>query len=118
MKGKAIRILALFICAVAVSSLATMRVSAQEGDVSTIRSGHNISLKIYFPYDESYVDSTYMANRVNLHLADSLLRNTSFMCAIETVEITAQSSPEGSILYNTRLSERRRVSQRSTSRCR
>ncbi len=72
--------------------------------------GREVDLKIYFPYDESFIDPTYMDNSHNLHIVDSLLSDASFITSLQQIEIIAQSSPEGKIEYNERLSEQRRES--------
>ncbi len=72
--------------------------------------GRKVDLKIYFHYDLSQIDPNYMSNRQALNLADSLLRDSLFISTLRTIEITAQSSPEGSVEHNKKLSERRRES--------
>lgn len=87
----------------------TSVVSAQ--DMVTINhSGEVVDVKIYFPYDEAYIDPTYMGNDRTLHVVDSLLSDTIYIATLSRIEITAQSSPEGSVEYNEQLSERRRLS--------
>ncbi|MFR9585293.1 MAG: DUF3575 domain-containing protein [Rikenellaceae bacterium] len=70
--------------------------------------GREVEIKIYFPYDVWQIDSAYMDNPTTLRLIDSLLRDTLYISTLQTIEISAQSSLEGAIGYNRRLSERRR----------
>lgn len=85
---------------------ATMRLSAQ--DVQPINTnGHYIDVKIYFPYDEAYIDPAYMGNYETLVRVDSLLSDSVYVSTLRRVEISAQSSPEGTVIYNERLSARR-----------
>ncbi len=87
-----------------VALFATVNISAQN------RAGREIDIKIYFPYDESHIDSTYMANGDNLRLIDSLLKDSAYISTISKIEVSAQSSPEGRVSYNESLSKRRKES--------
>lgn len=84
--------------------LSTMSVFGQSVD------DRAVDVKIYFPYDQAYIDMHYMDNEYNLHIADSLLSDLSYISTLRKIEITAQSSPEGRVEYNEQLSERRRLS--------
>lgn len=79
----------------------------------TTLTGYNIEklgIKIYFRYDDSSIDSNYMNNSETLKLLDSLLHNNRLISTLDTIAVTAVSSPEGAYGYNARLSERRKVS--------
>ncbi len=101
MKGKFIKI-SISICTVVAFMLTSMSLFAQGVG------GRVVDVKIYFPYDEAYLDSTYMGNYGTLTLADSLLKDSAYISTLHKIEITAQSSPEGRVNYNMRLSERRK----------
>lgn len=90
-------------------TLAITFASGQQA-AQTFRTGRSVDIKIYFPYDEFAIDANYMENRENLRVVDSLLRDTAYLKTLSRVEIIAQSSPEGRVEYNERLSERRRLS--------
>ncbi len=103
----------------ALVSLATIVVGEQrvvdvdisdDFSISDLDSVRRVDIKIFFHYDDARIDSTYMENPTNLRLADSLLRDTQYISTLSSIDITAQSSPEGSVAYNRRLSERRRAS--------
>ncbi len=97
----------IFICIVVV--LATMMVSAQES--RPLHSNERVEdIKIYFPYDESRIEPTYMDNATSLQTIDSLLNNNVYISTLSRVEITTQSSPEGKVDHNEQLSQRRRLS--------
>ncbi len=98
MKNRLIKI-SISICAFVL--FATMSALAQSiGD-------KRVDIKIYFPYDQAYIDSEYMGNKQSLSLADSLLKDSEYITTLRQIVVTAQSSPEGSVAYNARLSERR-----------
>ncbi len=98
MSCRAAKIVVLF-CVVIISF--TLSIFAQNSG------GREVDIKIYFPYDSALIDSTYMDNGSSLHLADSLLCDTTYASWLQKIEISAQSSIEGSMRYNERLSERR-----------
>ncbi len=98
---RCVKILLVF-CVVVVHT--TISLYAQDID------GRELDIKIYFSYDQVQIDPTYMDNHASLHLIDSLLRDTHYISTLSNIEITAQSSPEGRVHYNERLSERRKRS--------
>ncbi|MFI3277464.1 MAG: DUF3575 domain-containing protein [Rikenellaceae bacterium] len=69
-----------------------------------------VDVKIYFHYDKAHIDPTYMDNQQSLQLVDSLLSDSLYLSTLRRINIMAQSSPEGKVSYNERLSERRRLS--------
>ncbi len=98
MKGRFLHI-ALLLCAIVAG--ATTIVCAQNGG------GREIDVKIYFSYDQTHIDPTYMANHTTLLVIDSLLRDSQYLATLSNIRVSVQSSPEGSVSYNRRLSERR-----------
>lgn len=101
------RLKALLFCLIVASS--TISLYAQ--NVKPINTkGHYIDVNIYFPYDQSYIDPDYMGNEHTLATIDSLLSDSEYTSTLRRIEVKAQSSPEGTIRYNTALSERRRLS--------
>ncbi|MFI3267429.1 MAG: DUF3575 domain-containing protein [Rikenellaceae bacterium] len=99
------KFITFFICITFVTFVA----NAQEQKCSNPK-GHTIDIKIYFPYDESYIDSLYMENHTSMHLIDSILKDSLYISTLREIDIIAQSSPEGSVAHNERLSERRKQS--------
>ncbi len=97
----------IFLCILFSLTIAVVSAQDTNGDHYA---GHLVDVNIYFPYDEVQIDSMYMENRQNLHLVDSLLKNTLYISTLREIDVIAQSSPEGSIEYNERLSEQRRAS--------
>lgn len=73
-------------------------------------SGLMVDVKIYFHYDKANIDSTYMDNQQSLRMVDSLLNDRRYVSTLRRIEVSAQSSPEGTISYNEQLSQRRRAS--------
>jgi len=63
------------------------------------------SLLLYFPFDQSLIDSSYMENGKILGVFHSLLSNSTAVSLIDTVFITAYASPEGDKTHNIRLAE-------------
>lgn len=72
--------------------------------------GRVVEVNIFFHYDKAHIDPTYMDNKHSLQLVDSLLSDSNYISTLHKIEITVQSSPEGSIAYNERLSNKRRAS--------
>ena len=71
--------------------------------LQNIRKGENI----YFRCGKDFLDKLYMGNVQTLARLDHLLNNTILQAEMDSIAITATSSPEGSPDYNQRLSERR-----------
>ncbi len=65
------------------------------------------SLLLYFRFDRSLIDSSYMDNGKTLGAFHVLLSNNTAASLIDTVFITAYASPEGDKTHNIRLAERR-----------
>ena len=64
-------------------------------------------LLLYFRYNRSLVDSSYMDNGKSLSIFHALLSNSTAVSLIDTVIITAYASPEGSAAYNNHLTQLR-----------
>lgn len=77
---------------------------------SISRSGRQNST-IYFRWNKYNIDPTYLTNANTLHTLDSILSRRSTELS-DTLIIFAFASPEGSPLYNQKLSERRAESFR------
>ncbi len=91
-----------------VAALVVVMLVGMTSIVAQSKGGHEVDIKIYFPYDEAYIDLNYMGNEQTLAKVDSMLRDEAFMATIRCVEVVAQSSPEGTVDYNAGLSERRK----------
>ena len=65
------------------------------------------SLLLYFRFDRSLIDSSYMDNGKTFGAFHVLLSNNTAASLIDTVFITAYASPEGDKTHNIRLAERR-----------
>lgn len=65
------------------------------------------SLLLYFRFDRSLIDSSYMDNGPTLGAFHVLLSNNTAASLIDTVFITAYASPEGDKTHNIRLAEHR-----------
>lgn len=103
-----IKDLQLTLCCV-VATLATIMASAQDRELAAHR-GDSIDIRIYFPFNETDIDPSYMENRHSLQITDSLLKDNLYISTLDHIEITVQSSPEGTTEYNEQLSHRRRLS--------
>lgn len=66
---------------------------------------------IYFRWDKEHIDPTYLTNATALHTIDSVLSRYSTKPS-DTLFVTAFASPEGSPLYNQKLSQKRAESFR------
>ncbi len=86
----------IYLCVIAISATTVAYAQNREVDI-----------KIHFPYDDSCIDITYMDNPSTLNFVDSLFRDSIYISTLRKIEVTAQSSPEGSVDYNERLSRRR-----------
>lgn len=63
------------------------------------------SLLLYFRFDRSLIDGSYMDNGKTLGAFHALLSNGTAVSLIDTVFITAYASPEGDKAHNIRLAE-------------
>ena len=87
------------------SALAQQRVSTgQDGDFA-------YDFCIYFPYDVSVFSETYLENEKTIAKLDSLLAVHGAE-SLNSLQIIAQSSPEGAYSYNIKLAMRRAISMR------
>ena len=66
----------------------------------------NITTSIHFRFDKSDVDLKYMDNALSMQKFSETIDSIG-ITSIDSVVIVSQSSPEGSYMYNIRLSERR-----------
>lgn len=64
-------------------------------------------ISIVFPFNKSIIDSTYMDNAQSLSNLHYIMSDTANISKLDSVVITAHSSPEGSYAYNIRLAQRR-----------
>lgn len=64
------------------------------------------ALKIYFQFDKSAVNGSYMNNASALSALDSLV-SASGLESLESVKVVSYSSPEGNYAYNLALSKKR-----------
>lgn len=58
---------------------------------------------LYFRFDKSILDPDYMTNRNQILELDSLLRDKIILAGLDSLSITAYSSPEGNPSYNDKL---------------
>lgn len=64
------------------------------------------ALKVYFQFDKSVVNDSYMGNAATLSMLDSLIA-AGGLESLESVKVVSYSSPEGNYAYNLALSKRR-----------
>ncbi len=64
------------------------------------------ALKVYFQFDKSFVNDSYMGNAATLSMLDSLIA-AGGLESLESVKVVSYSSPEGNYAYNLALSKKR-----------
>ena len=79
----------------------------QEGADTVYRTDFRDRLTLYFRFDKSEIDSLYLSNAEVLKIIDKHLSDSTTMSHLDSLSLSAISSPEGSLSYNQRLSERR-----------
>ncbi len=85
-----------------VKATETARETTQDS-TSAPRVFHRDTFKIYYRWDKSGLDTTYMNNAATIHRMDSLLK----VARLDSVSLISSSSPEGNVWYNDKLSRKR-----------
>ena len=81
----------------------TAKNGAAKDSTAAPRIFHRDTFKIYYRWDKSGLDTTYMNNSSTLHRMDSLLK----VAHLDSVSLVSSSSPEGNVWYNDKLSRKR-----------
>ena len=86
---------AVVCCVMLLAGVFSLRAQTQEREV-----------RVYYPFDNAVVSSSYFSNSESLALLDSLYKAGCFN-GNQTLEVVSYSSPEGQYAYNVNLSKRR-----------
>lgn len=93
---------------VAVERDTTVTVTPQAESADTVfRTDIKEKLTLFYRFDNAEVDSIYLSNAEVLRIIDKHLTDSVAMSHLDSLSLSAISSPEGPLSYNQRLSERR-----------
>lgn len=70
-------------------------------------------VRLLFQFDSSVVDSSFMHNTQNLNILHRMVTNEDIVSNLDSIIVTATSSPDGAPAYNRKLIERRANSLKS-----
>ncbi len=81
-------------------------------------SAYAVDINIFNRYDDHLIDDAYMGNSKVFGMLDSLMLDTVIINHTKSINVISSSSIEGSVPYNTALSQRRMAMIESTFRAR
>lgn len=76
-------------------------------DVAQTKMGRSALVKLHYAVNDSVVNPDILQNRTTLQFVDSLFSKSDFAYNLDSVHILGTASPEGPIMLNKHLSERR-----------
>lgn len=94
-------------CLIPVAAIFLLYPKYSYGQESRINSDTTAKVVLHFRFDKTVIDSGYMHNAISLKLLEQILSVSSKASVIDSIWITATSSPEGNMTYNQHLAERR-----------
>lgn len=73
--------------------------------------GHKAEVTLYYRFDKSNLDPSYLSNRATFAKLDQLMKEHADR--LDSIVVVAHASPEGNVYYNQALSERRAATIKS-----
>lgn len=87
-------------------------ISSEQSVDTLFRTDIRKDVVIYYRFDRSEIDPTYMSNAETLSYIDEQLTDSTAVAHLDSLSIFVASSPEGPLAYNEQLSKRRSESLR------